>query len=221
MLVRLFFKMTVKCDRFQTTSATHNWITIGDGPTSRDTKYFKTQVVRWLNQHTELIRGEPRSKPNTFFKLCKLTEENLSDFLCKNEMASARYLMSSGYQVYSIASNEDAQWCDIVCWSKRNRQWILIELKCNHDDPLFNNQGKLTRLGTITTERSMLQYFRKGVRLNDIAQKLGFGSIMLIYEGKLRPGYEKGLYNITYSESGIRNVTKIGKDNFEKVLSCY
>ena len=221
MLFRPFVKMTVTCNEFQPSSIIHNWTTVGKGPTSRDVKYFKVKVVRWLNQHTESIRGESHSKPNRFFNLCKLTEGNLSGFLCKSEMAPVRYLMTLGYQIYSIASNEDAQWCDIVCWSKRGRRWILIELKCNHDDPLFNSQGQFARLGTIGSVHSMLQYFRKGVRLNSIAQNLGFGGIILIYEGKLRPGYEKGLYNITYAESGIRNVTKINNDNFEKVISCY
>lgn len=158
---------------------------------------------------------KPRS--NIMYGLHELTCDNMEDVLCYTEIAGARFLLSLGFQLYYITSKEDAQWCDIVCWSKAKKQWFIVELKCNTEEPLFNDYGRFIRLGATTSYYSLRKYFERGIRLNNIAKKLGIGKILLIYYGRLRSDTEKAFYNITYTTTGIKNVMKIERD-FNQLL---
>lgn len=189
-------------------------------PELQDIDSLKIAISYMMKCYTETRNGTERKKENYFRSICELTPENCQKHLHRNELACALHLMNSGYKLYSIKANEDVQWCDIICWSKKAKKWFLVELKCNHNDPLLKSRGQFTRLGTITNERDLIQYFRKGLRLKNIAQEIGIGGIKLIYEGKLRSFSDKrGMYDITYGENGIGNVVKI-ENNFEQILCC-
>ena len=152
-------------------------------------------------------RCEPR--PNPMYSLNELTNANMEDVLCSSEISGARFLLSLGFYLYYVSTKEDAQWCDILCWSPTKKEWCVVELKCNTEDSLFNEYGRFIRLGAFTRYNSLIKYFQKGVRLNLISEQIGIGKIILIYEGKLHPQSEKGFYNIIYGENGIKNVTRI------------
>ena len=168
-------------------------------------KKFLQRVRRKMKEFFKYC--EPR--PNVMYNLHELTCTNMEDVLCNTEISGARFLLSLGFQLYYVTTKEDAQWCDILCWSPTKREWCIVELKCNTEDSLFNEYGRFIRLGAFTTYCSLIEYFQKGMRLNTISEHIGIGKIMLIYEGKLRPRSEKGFYNIIYGENGIRNVMRI------------
>lgn len=153
-----------------------------------------------------------KPKANIMYGLHELTCDNMEEVLCYTEIPGAKFLLSLGFQLYYITSKEDAQWCDIICWSKAKKQWFIVELKYNTEEPLFNEYGRFIRLGATTNYYSLRKYFERGVRLNNIAKQLGIAKILLIYYGRLRADTEEAFYNITYGEWGIKNVMKIERD---------
>lgn len=171
-----------------------------------------------MKKNIKKLLDSCKPKPNIMYGLHELTCDNMEEVLCYTEIPGASFLLSLGFQLYYITSKEDAQWCDIICWSKARKQWFIVELKCNTQEPLFNEYGKFIRLGATTSYHSLREYFQRGVRLNNIARKLGINRILLIYYGRLRTDTEDAFYNITYSKTGIKNVMKIEGD-FNQLLN--
>ena len=189
-------------------------------PGLEDLNSLKNMMKEWLCHHTEVISQRVFIKSNEYKSMSHLTLGNgcmSINRLSERNMAQA--LLKTGYILYCVKAKEDIQWCDIVCWSVKTRKWIIVELKSNNTETLLDYNGDFKRLGTITSDgdsnSELLQYFRKGIRLNKIAQRIGFERIQLLYDGQIRYGQRRSIYEIDYGKDGIRNIVKVTESNFQ------
>jgi hypothetical protein len=187
-------------------------------PGLEDLKSLRNMMKKWLSQHTEIISERVFIKSNKYKSMTQLTFKNECTPLNRlSERSMAQSLLKTGYLLYCVKAKEDIQWCDIICWSVKTRKWIIVELKSNNTDTLLDDNGDFKRLGTITSDEDsnseLCQYFRKGIRLNKIAQSIGFEGIKLLYDGQIRHGERRGIYEIDYDKKGIRNIVKVTESN--------
>ena len=177
---------------------------------SYDLKGLQIKLKVLLSFHTQFVNGEEVPKPNFFINLKKLSlNNNCKSIKYASERSVIRKLFKLGYIQYAVLAKEDIQWCDWLLWNQETSKWSQIELKSNNDISLFDSNGDFLRLGTLSTKRELNRYLSKGIRIQKIAEILGFEDIKLLYFGKICPNAKKSLYKLDFDENGIQKYTEI------------